>query len=324
MVADAIRTVRTAGAVGEVLVRGDSAYGNSAVVDACRKARVRFSFVLTKNRAVSRAIGAIADQAWTPVHYPGAVTDPDTGELISDAEVAEVTQFTAFVSTKHPVTARLIVRRVRDRAKTAALFPVWRYHPFFTDSTEPAPAADIIHRRHAIIETTFADLIDGPLAHLPSGRFAANSAWAICAALTHNLLRAAGTLAQPTACRGPRRHPAPPDRRRPRPDRPPATPPGAAPTRALALDGTVDSAVDCGVRHRTTRHRLTHHRRPARSGTRDRGKAGQTSRPNPPTTHTMINFLRRHDHPSRSTDQGLARPARRSRSGGASRSSTAG
>jgi hypothetical protein len=40
----------------------------------------------------------------------------------------------------------------------------------------------------------FADLIDGPLAHLPSGRFAANSAWAICAAISHNLLRAAGTI----------------------------------------------------------------------------------------------------------------------------------
>jgi hypothetical protein len=40
----------------------------------------------------------------------------------------------------------------------------------------------------------FADLIEGPLAHLPSGRFAANSAWAICAAITHNLLRATGTL----------------------------------------------------------------------------------------------------------------------------------
>ena len=43
----------------------------------------------------------------------------------------------------------------------------------------------------------FADLIDGPLAHLPSGRFAANSAWATCAAITHNLLRAAGTLTSP-------------------------------------------------------------------------------------------------------------------------------
>ena len=42
----------------------------------------------------------------------------------------------------------------------------------------------------------FADLIDGPLAHLPSGRFAANSAWTICAAISHNLLRAAGTMAR--------------------------------------------------------------------------------------------------------------------------------
>jgi hypothetical protein len=40
----------------------------------------------------------------------------------------------------------------------------------------------------------FADIIDGPLSGMPSGRFAANSAWAICAAICHNLLRAAGTL----------------------------------------------------------------------------------------------------------------------------------
>lgn len=128
------------------------------------------------------------------MRYPGAVLDPDTGELISDAEVAEV-PFTAFVSTRHPVTARLIVRRVRDRVKTDELFPVWRYHPFFTNNLESTVQADITHRRHAIIETVFADLIDGPLAHLPSGRFAANSVWAICAVITHNLLRAAGRLA---------------------------------------------------------------------------------------------------------------------------------
>jgi hypothetical protein len=165
-----------------------------AIVDACAKAGVRLSVVLVKNRAVNAAIGAIADHAW-PVHYPGAVVDPDTGQLNSDAEVAETT-FTAFGSAKHPVTARLVVRRVRD-ARHDELFPVWRYHPFFTNSIEPTAQADITHRRHAIIETVFADLIDGPLAHLPSGRFAANSAWAICAAITHNLLRAAGTLSSP-------------------------------------------------------------------------------------------------------------------------------
>ena len=193
MVTQAIGTARAAGATGQVLLRGDSAYGTSAVVGACVNAGVWFSVALAKHRTVNRAIGAIAADAWTPVHYPGAVVDPDTGELISDAEVAEV-PFTAFASTKHPVTARLVVRRVRDRAKTEELFPVWRYHPFFTNSTEPTTQADLTHRRHAIIETVFADLIDGPLAHQPSGSFAANSAWAICAAITHNLLRAAGTL----------------------------------------------------------------------------------------------------------------------------------
>ena len=194
MVAEAIGTAHAAGAAGEVLVRGDSAYGNSTVVNACLRAGARFSVVLIKNPAVAAAIATIGEQAWTPVHYPGAVQDPDTGQLISDAEVAEVA-FTAFASTKHPVSARLIVRRVRDRARTEELFPVWRHHPFFTNNTEPVAQADITHRRHAIIETVFADLIDGPLAHQPSGRFAANSAWAICAAICHNLLRAAGTLA---------------------------------------------------------------------------------------------------------------------------------
>src|SRR5664279_500226 len=192
MVAEAIRTARAAGATGEVLVRGDSAYGSRAVIHACLRAGARFSVVLTKNPAVARAIASIGEDAWTPVRYPGAVEDPDTGQLISDAEVAEV-EYTAFAGTKHAVTARLIVRRVRDRAKDNELFPAYRYHPFFTNSTEPAPQADITHRQHAIVETTFADLIDGPLAHMPSGRFGANNAWSILAGITHNLLRAAGT-----------------------------------------------------------------------------------------------------------------------------------
>ena len=154
MVREAITTARAAGATGRILVRGDSAYGNSVVAGACLAARVGFSLVLVKNRSVTRAIGSIPEDAWTPVRYPGAVEDPDTGQLISDAEVAEVSEFTAFGSTDDPVTARLIVRRVRDRARLDELFPVWRHHPFFTNSDEPAsagrhhppPARD--HRNH--------------------------------------------------------------------------------------------------------------------------------------------------------------------------------
>jgi Transposase DDE domain group 1 len=194
MVTRAIGTARTIAATGQVVVRGDSAYGNRKVVRAALRAGAVFSVTMTRNAAIQRAIDAISDDAWTPVNYPGAVRDPDTGGWISDAEVAEI-PYTAFASTKDKVTARLIVRRVKDARYPDALFPVWRYHPFFTNSTETTPDADITHRRHAIIETVFADLIAGPLAHIPSGRFGANSAWVLCAAIAHNLLRATGILA---------------------------------------------------------------------------------------------------------------------------------
>ncbi|MCX4092502.1 IS1380 family transposase [Nocardia sp. alder85J] len=196
MVAQAVTTARAAGVTGEILVRGDSAFGGRAVISACHRLGARFSLVLAKNRAVARAIASIPGDAWTPVKYPGAVRDPDSGEWISDAEVAEI-PYTAFASKPDRVTARLIVRRVKDAARQDELFPVWRYHPFFTDSTEPTVDADLTHRRHAVIETVFADLTDGPLAHMPSGRFGANSAWVLCAAIAHNLLRAAGALADP-------------------------------------------------------------------------------------------------------------------------------
>lgn len=194
MVAQAITTARAAGASGAILVRGDSSYGNRSVVGACRRHGAQFSVVMTRNAAIDRAINAIDESAWTPVKYPGAVRDPDTGEWISDAEVAEI-GYTAFAATKDRFTARLVVRRVKDARFRDALFPTWRYHPFFTNTDLPTAEADITHRQHAIIETVFADLIDGPLAHMPSGKFGANSAWVLCAAIAHNLLRAAGVLA---------------------------------------------------------------------------------------------------------------------------------
>jgi hypothetical protein len=119
---------------------------------------------------------------------------------VSDAEVAETT-YTAFAHDKdRAVTARLIIRRVRDQNKKAAdgqgeLFPVWRYHAVLTDSPFVLVQAEDQHRDHAVIEQVLADWTDGPLAHLPSGVFIANAAWLSVAAMAHNLLRAAGALA---------------------------------------------------------------------------------------------------------------------------------
>lgn len=58
-----------------------------------------------------------------------------------------------------------------------------------------AVAADKTHRAHAIIEQVHADLKAGPLAHLPSGVFTANSAWLVLAVIAFNLTRAAGIIA---------------------------------------------------------------------------------------------------------------------------------
>jgi hypothetical protein len=48
-----------------------------------------------------------------------------------------------------------------------------------TDSPLALLQAEAQHRGHAIVEQVHADLKNGPLAHLPSGSFAANSAWLV-------------------------------------------------------------------------------------------------------------------------------------------------
>jgi hypothetical protein len=194
MITEAINTAVEAGAQPEsILVRGDSAFCGAKIIAAVVKAGARFSFAVARNPAVNAAIASIPDEAFVPVQYPGAVTDPDTGELISDAQVSEV-EYTAFADTPYEIIGWLVVRRVLDANTQDPLFPVWRYHPFFTNNTEPVTQADITHRDHAVCETVWSDLIDGPWAHQPSGAFAANAAWVVLAAITHNLLRAAGTL----------------------------------------------------------------------------------------------------------------------------------
>jgi Transposase DDE domain group 1 len=206
---EAISVARQAGCTGQLLFRIDSAYYSAAVLGAIRAGGAFFSVTVPLHRKVRAAIASIPEGSWTPVTYPRAVWDEDQGRLISDAEVAEV-PYTAFSSKKgQAITARLIVRRVRDLNRKAAtgqdeLFACWRYHAVFTDSPFEVIQAEGQHRDHAIIEQVFADWNDGPLAHLPSGHFPANAAWVTCAAICHNLTRAAGALAGPfhAAARG--------------------------------------------------------------------------------------------------------------------------
>ncbi len=202
LLADALATVRRCGATGLLIVRADSAYYGYEIVAAARRAGARFSVTARLTPSVIKAIASIDEQSWTPIRYPNAIYDEDEQRWVSDAEVAEI-EFTAFTGRRKAqhVTARLIVRRVRRlnprhvSAGQSEMFAVYRYHAVLTDSPEPMLAAEATHRDHAIVEQVIAELKNGPLAHLPSGVFTANAAWLACAAIAHNLTRAAGTLA---------------------------------------------------------------------------------------------------------------------------------
>jgi hypothetical protein len=200
LAARAIGTARDCGCTGTIIVRMDSAYYNGAVISAIRSQGARFSVTAPVNASIRAAIDAVPEQAWTPIRYPRAIWDDQLDAWISDAEVAGI-EYTAFASKKgQAVTARLIVRRVRDLNRKAAagqdeLFPAWRHHAVFTDSPFVLVQAEGQHRDHAVVEQVFADVTSGPLAHMPSGAFAANAAWLSIAAMTHNLVRAAGALA---------------------------------------------------------------------------------------------------------------------------------
>ena len=200
-VAEAIGTARACGADGLIVVRMDSAFYAKAVIWACRRNKARFSVTARMDAKIRAACEAIPEHAWIDIKYPKAIWDEDEQRWISDAQIAE-TSYTAFEGTQQAITARLIARRVKrldptQHAGQGELFDQYRYHAVFTDCPFILEQAEAQHRGHAVIEQVNADLIDGPLAHLPSGRFAANGAWLACAAIAHNLTRAAGHLAAP-------------------------------------------------------------------------------------------------------------------------------
>jgi len=197
MITEAVSTARAAGCTGMLVARMDSAFYGAPACWAAAGAGARFSVTVRMDPKVRAAIAAIGEDAWTPIRYPRAIWDDQLRRWVSDAEVAE-TQYTAFSSRKgQAITARLIVRRVRDLSPQGQgeLFPAWRYHAIFTDSPFETIQAEEHHRGHAQAEQVFADWADGPLAHLPSGSFPANAAWLALAAISSNLLRAAGALA---------------------------------------------------------------------------------------------------------------------------------
>jgi len=195
-----VRALRGRQATSRVLLRADSAFYGHATIGSAVCAGAEVSVTVRMDPKVTAAIAAIPADAWTAIEYTDAVYDSESGRWISRAEVAEV-PFTAFSSRKlaERVAGRLVVRRIPDlnppaNSDQTALFDLWRFHAFFTTSDLDTVTADKTHRGHAIVEQVNADLNNSALAHLPSGKFAANSAWLVLAVMAFNLTRAAATI----------------------------------------------------------------------------------------------------------------------------------
>ena len=214
---ETIRRIRRAGAGGRIDVRADAGFWSYDMVAALDQLGVGWSITARLNSKVRAHIADIDDEAWVRIGYP------EGGE----AYVAQtVTEMTNPRKRKEKLQVRLLVRRTRLRGPQQEFWPDWRYHAFVTNSdasaqeadrrhqphagedhTQPAATetvdnpdgdntgtavveTDRHHRHHAVCELAIRDLKDsGGLAHLPSGQFAANQAWLLCAALAHNLYR---------------------------------------------------------------------------------------------------------------------------------------
>ena len=169
-VEELIPRVQRAGATGSKLLRADSGFWNKKIMARLQAAGWLYSIGVSQQQHIKAAITAIPEQDWQ------LLTDyPEGGE----AQIAQTMLG----------RQRLIVRRTRLVGAQAELWPDWRHFAFLTNRTDAIELVESEHRQHAVVELAIRDLKDQALAHFPSGKFTANAAWTVIAALAHNLLR---------------------------------------------------------------------------------------------------------------------------------------
>ncbi len=146
LIGDAVKPARRLlGTHRAVLVRMDSAFFGEPAVRAVLAGGAQVSVTVRLTAPIKTAIASIDEHAWTTIQFTDAIRDRATGAWISKAEVAEI-PFTAFAAQKpiNHVQGQLVVRRIPDlnidrnrAAGQGTLFDVWRFHAFFTTTTDP-------------------------------------------------------------------------------------------------------------------------------------------------------------------------------------------
>lgn len=177
-VEELIPRIDRAGATGPRLLRADSGFWNNKLMARLEKAGWTYSIGVRLQAHIKAAITVIPEADWLPL-----IDYPDAGE----AQIAQT-----MIGQQ-----RLIIRRTRLLGEQAELWPDWRHFAFLTNRTDALQLVEADHRQHAVVELAIRDLKDQALAHFPSGKFYANAAWTVIAALAHNLLRWTHLIALP-------------------------------------------------------------------------------------------------------------------------------
>ena len=175
---ETIGRVRRAGYTGQIVIRADGGFWSRKNIAVCVRHEVGFSITVRRHRVIVAAIQNIPEGDWVDIAYTAG----------GDAQVAET------VWSGH----RVVVRRTRitDDPSQPELFANWRHHAFVTDHSGDAVDADRVHRAHAKVELAIRALKNGAgMCHMPSGDFAANSAWLVANALAHNMMIWVQTIA---------------------------------------------------------------------------------------------------------------------------------
>jgi hypothetical protein len=80
-------------------VRADSKFSTADAAATAAHYGAAVSLTTGSNPGVNAASGQIPDIAWTAIHYPQAFVDDQTGKLVSDVEVTEIS-YTASPHTR--------------------------------------------------------------------------------------------------------------------------------------------------------------------------------------------------------------------------------
>lgn len=192
----------------QVVVRGDSAFCNQKVFDACEAHGQSFAVVSPAQKNFEALANGLPESAWKPYRGPRERAPgprarrrkrrPNLRRRLARQRgkhdlrlerqwVAEI----PYRPERSPTTYRLVIRRQRiEEHYQGELFELWRYRYVLTNlprSTSAAEAMDLTYRR-CDQENVIEQLQHGVASmRMPTGSLLANAAFLTCARLAHNL-----------------------------------------------------------------------------------------------------------------------------------------